>query len=738
MRWLRASRRAAVRLEASPTGRGGPVRRPSQVADGVAPTPADRTMSSTASGHASDTRPGSGLLDPASWCTGWLALATALMLTPSQLVVAEPGSPSSLVWERDARTEGGRNAWRGHQVTKAIAFAADGRTIARLGGEAGSVVVMDAHAGRVLTVHQPNARDWMRFDSHGIGSCICAAGQSGYLVWDGRSKTFETITVDGAIEAGVPGAPPVPERQIEIRGQVLCSAISPSLDRLAVATRDAVEVVSLRDPSQRVLVGERFVQALAYSSDGARLVTARWDGGSDVFRVWDLSDGKLLGSIVIPAKADYTDGTRCIASVPGSSRVVACGWKSGVSLIDTRELQLVTDMTSTSNEVTAIAVSPDGALASVGHRNGDVRFIDIGSIRRHGEQPVNLWARSDDRLPVDALAWRGDSRSVAVALSGGQWRSLRVGGGAVDVGAERVGPPLRLTAVGANEGVVVVGGWGRHAWIRSGGSERVISLPVSEAETITSVACSPLGGRVALGTSVGAVLSSRESGLVERLASMSDPVLAVSVSEDGGRVFAVSARGGVSSWPATSPLSEALSVAGRRLACVGVNPSGHCVVCVDEGDRRMLVLYRRAEGRGGVWSEKAVACPHPIHCCGVSPDGECVAAGDDEYGIVLWEPSSGRPMRRLVGHDRRVNSIAFFPDGVHLVSGGDDFQIRIWDVRTASTVTTLHGNWTAIQSVAVVDAGRGILAGGIGGELCAWRVRSGQATSHGDQEPNGR
>ena len=57
----------------------------------------------------------------------------------------------------------------------------------------------------------------------------------------------------------------------------------------------------------------------------------------------------------------------------------------------------------------------------------------------------------------------------------------------------------------------------------------------------------------------------------------------------------------------------------------------------------------------------------------INADGGTLASiGKDNYTIGLWNVITGQEERRLWGHTKNVESIAFIPDGKTLASGGTD------------------------------------------------------------------
>jgi WD40 repeat protein len=70
-----------------------------------------------------------------------------------------------------------------------------------------------------------------------------------------------------------------------------------------------------------------------------------------------------------------------------------------------------------------------------------------------------------------------------------------------------------------------------------------------------------------------------------------------------------------------------------------------------------------------------------------SRDGQTLATGDET--VHLWETSTGRALRDLVGHTERVWSLDFSPDGQTLASGCDDGTIRLWSYQAGQHLATL-------------------------------------------------
>jgi WD40 repeat protein len=101
----------------------------------------------------------------------------------------------------------------------------------------------------------------------------------------------------------------------------------------------------------------------------------------------------------------------------------------------------------------------------------------------------------------------------------------------------------------------------------------------------------------------------------------------------------------------------------------------------------------------------------------ISPDGRLVVSGGGPLGkpmgdttVHLWDAATGKELRRLEGHTRRIWSLAFSLDGKRLLSGSSDASIRLWDVTTGREIRRLDGHTDEVRRAVFSPDGKQALS----------------------------
>ena len=125
----------------------------------------------------------------------------------------------------------------------------------------------------------------------------------------------------------------------------------------------------------------------------------------------------------------------------------------------------------------------------------------------------------------------------------------------------------------------------------------------------------------------------------------------------------------------------------------------------------------RGPSRSGRWaagrSERALKLarrPQRVTGLAYSPDGRHLAFGTESEGLQVWDPSTGRRICAINGHDGEVLAVAYSPDGRHLASGGKDRTVRIWDAAEGTPLHRLDAGVGEVRGLAFSPDGRHLAA----------------------------
>lgn len=137
----------------------------------------------------------------------------------------------------------------------------------------------------------------------------------------------------------------------------------------------------------------------------------------------------------------------------------------------------------------------------------------------------------------------------------------------------------------------------------------------------------------------------------------------------------------------------------------------------------LATASRNTDAADGItlWDMTGNATTHPVpagwaieqasqtRSLAASPSDAVFAGGGSDGAIHLWEATSGKRIRELVGHSGPITALAYSPDGRALCSGSQDDTLRIWDVRDGSNIFTATLDSPA-NTIGFDRAGKNVIA----------------------------
>jgi WD40 repeat protein/tRNA A-37 threonylcarbamoyl transferase component Bud32 len=378
-----------------------------------------------------------------------------LAVTPDGRTLAAGGLDGKVVLRDGVTGEPRATLWEHTTGIGAIAFAADGKTLAAAGG--GKLMLWDVatRAGRVLAERDAGG-GCLAFDPTGR---TLASGNDALRLWDVKTgAASHTLVGHYHLVRGVAFGP---------GGTTLTSTSwDGSVKQWDVAT--GADRTPRRDGPTASLGG------VAVSPDGRAVAAACQDGS---VHVWDVAtgegkvvlrltarihrvafrpDGKLLAAACHDGTVRLLDATRNwkertfqagqavkdVAFSPNGNTLAAVGAKGQVQLWDLLGKGELKALAVPKGELLAVAFSPDGTTLAAAGDGGCVHFYDTATWSwRYGQ-----WGD----LPVTGLAFAPDGKTLASVAHGPDQRELIVW----DVASGRLRIPAEpLVHEGAGLGV---------------------------------------------------------------------------------------------------------------------------------------------------------------------------------------------------------------------------------------------------------------------------------------------
>jgi WD40 repeat protein len=393
------------------------------------------------------------------------------------------------------------------------------------------------------------------------------------------------------------------------------------------------------------------VKRAAFSPDGKMLATSC---GTAVIRLWDAATGKELRRLV----SKSWDATVHVFSPDGTTLAVESGGEVSLKEVKTgRELRHFARQEGT---VTSVVFAPGGKALAVGGQDPTIRLWDPATGRL-------LRTLKGHREMVDGVAFAPDGKTLA---SASRDRTLRL-------------------------------------WDVATGKE--LHRFTGNTDAFCAVAFAPDGKTLASGDWEGrvAVWDVTRRRRLRRIRAHNQPVKSLAFSPNGKTLASGADYSRVRLWePATGkerPGSEQLPPAARAV----FRPDGRRLALW--GRDHTLHLWEVSTGR-----EKSIGGGHcnSVLSVDAAPDSRVIAsAGWD--GIRLWEPATGKELRRLKGHDpESVYGVAFAPDSKTLASAGSDGTVRLWEVATGRERKRLDAAERLVSRLAFSPDGTRLFSGG--------------------------
>jgi WD40 repeat protein len=598
-------------------------------------------------------------------------------------LLATGGDKAARMW--DVTTGEQRQRLEGHTAeVVAGAFSPDGKVLAT-GSMDGTVRFWSVATGKEL--HQLTAHGGLPATSvafSGDGKLLASAGENSFLcLWD--TTTYRRVS------------------RFVKKGH-RSSFLAFSRDGKVIAS-DEEKALCLWDVKSGKKVGtfsghEGEINSAAFGPDGKTLVTGSHDGTA---LVWDLT--ARPPAPVRPVRAVSLD--RCGDALPAGAtgRLGALRFRFG-------------------SQVAGVAYAPDGktmAVGTGGNEGSELLLLEArtGKVLRRFEG-YRGW--------VSRVAFSPDGKVLAMAAGNEVYLWSPASGAKLDHFRGHTEGTTHDLAFSPDGKVLAVSGLASDKskdhpillWDVPAG--RQLRRLAGHTKTASVLAFSRDGKVLASASGAEVKFWDGKTGKLVRTFAVGGTVLAF--APDLKALLFATRDKTIGVWDVERG-KEARRIRARSDSC-RLAPDGKTLAAVERGG--VLALWDASTGkflRHLDGPEGGGALP-----VGFSPDSKTLITrrgwAETDYGLRLWDVSTGRERRPNEGHGGAVSCLALTPDGNSVVSGSADQTVRVWEAKTGKELLRYTGHEAAVEAVAISPDGHTVASGDDGGAIDLWERTTGK------------
>lgn len=380
----------------------------------------------------------------------------------------------------------------------------------------------------------------------------------------------------------------------------------------------------------------------------------------------------------------HTEEVNAVAVSPDGASLASASDDRTVKLWDIQSCALVTTLTGHEGTIHAVTYSPDGALLASG--NGIGLPATLPPLPPRGV--IKIWDVATRQL-------RGTFPTVSSAIQ-----------------ALVFSPDGQLLLSASDDPEILL-------WDIP--SQRVKQRFISQSRP-DEAAFSPDGTTIASSHSYGPVWlwDARPLYYVMPLpASHQVGVNWLVFSPDGSRLLRAGVDSTLHLWNMHgSQLGPPFSGEGRSVQIAAFSPSGQRIVSGSEDG--VIQMWDAQEQPIG---KPFTASTPKVYALTFSLDGQQIISGGEDGAIRVWN-LQGEPVGQpWMGHTAQVWWVTFSPDGQYLLSSSADQTLRLWDRAGHPIGQPFTGHTGPVQSAAFSPEGKTIVSGSHDGTIRLWNLQ---------------
>jgi WD40 repeat protein len=302
-----------------------------------------------------------------------------------------------------------------------------------------------------------------------------------------------------------------------------------------------------------------------------------------------------------------------------------------------------------------------------------------------------------------------------------QWAARRA---KHQLGKERGGPIMGLDLHTQSKTVAVVYNNGELRIFSTQTGKLKKTIKASKRQLWT-VAFGPKGRKVAVGGSDHniRIYDARTGWLLKTLKGHSKLVISLAFGPRGRKIVSGSSDDTAKVWDArTGRVLQTITAHKRDINAVAISPNGK--LFATGGDEGIIKIFDLA-----TYKEKKTLSGHSSWIWGLSfgPKSKyLVSAGRDNTARV-WDVKGGKELKKVATSDDCID-VHVGPRGKNFVVGTDDAKVLVVELKTGKILRTLKGHKRRVMGVRIGAKGLTIASGAKGGTAKLWELATGTLT----------
>ena len=415
----------------------------------------------------------------------------------------------------------------------------------------------------------------------------------------------------------------------------------------------------------------------------------------------------------------HTDNVTSIALSPDGRVIASASFDGTIRLWDSTTGQTVKELPIKKMPLFAISFSPDGQYIAYAYATDDDSSIYIWNIQNECHQCVLKGHESVTRL----VSFSHDGSSLVTASNDGTvriWTSLH---GKCRKVLRDDGKFMLSAVFSPDDCCIAAASYDNYVRIWSTVSGKLIHKLEGHTDIVTNVSFSPDGVMLASGSEDNTIriwdTSTWECKKV--LMGHNSFVTSTAFSPDGLFLVSGSLDGTIRFWEIEE--GECIYVLKGhtdRVNTVLFHQQGQLVISSsDDATIRIWELFG---------DEPESVSLHDMSHFKSSPqnsDGTLIAGVDGYSEICVMGKDSKSILRKGYGHIDDICCVVFSPDDKYIVSASLDKTVRIWDVNTLECIHVLKGHTTAVMDVSFSPDGKHVVSTSPDNTIRVWDVSTG-------------